>query len=357
LKILHVISDLRRGGRERQLAVLNSFSNPEIEHHIIAFHTIRINYIEEYNLKINFVSKNKLKRFRDILSYAKEKKIDLIHTWGNPETIYSLPASLFLGIKLLNGSVRHGIRLNTFSHLFRSYIVRHSKYLVSNSAAGLRANKVKINNLRHFILYNGIEEKFFTSYNHKKRAALLSNYNLPENTVIFISIATFIPFKDYFTPLNALSTLKSEGINFFYIIVGWGRMESEIRNLIEKLNLSDRVQIFNEYPDIPDLLSISEIMIHSSLGEGCSNAILEAKSAGCVVVASDTGGTREIIGSRDLLFEYRNEEDLTSKIKTAIQAYNSDPRIREKIQEETREKFSVDNYYKNYIEIVKRIIK
>ena len=69
-------------------------------------------------------------------------------------------------------------------------------------------------------------------------------------------------------------------------------MEREIKNKIKELKLEQNISIYNNNPNIPELLSIADIMIHSSLGEGCSNAILEAKAAGLNVVASNTGGTK-----------------------------------------------------------------
>ncbi len=60
-------------------------------------------------------------------------------------------------------------------------------------------------------------------------------------------------------------------------------------------------------------------MIHSSLGEGCSNAILEANAAGLIFVASNTGGTHEFINEWDFLFEYKNSQDLNKKLNEAIE--------------------------------------
>ena len=109
INILHIISDLRRGGRERQLSLLVHYLNSNYKNHILAFHKTEFNYINEYNLNVAYTRPGKICRVFDIWNYVKKNKIDLIHTWGNNETIYSLPASKLSGVQLLNGSDRKSV--------------------------------------------------------------------------------------------------------------------------------------------------------------------------------------------------------------------------------------------------------
>ncbi len=355
VKVLHVISDLRRGGRERQLAILASNSNRYFENNILAFYEKPNGFQEEYKLNIIYSKSGRLKRFLDIRKQIKENKIDIIHAWGNSETLYSLLAAKLTDIPLINGSIRHGIRKNNFSQRFRSFVLKLSKYIIANSQAGLSANGIKKNEQRHFVIYNGIEEKFFTCFNKEKRENFNSEHNLSSDSIVFISIANLVPYKDYKTVINSLSVLKNE-LSFHYNIIGKGPLLNEIKNLIKKYQLEDKITIHSEKPDISGLLSISDIMIHSSLGEGCSNAILEASASGLIVVASNTGGTKEIVNKWNLLFEYKNGNDLMQKIKTAVKMKNSDSAIREKIQSETKKRFSVESFIRNYNEVVSKII-
>lgn len=346
---------MRRGGRERQLSLLCHY-NSGINHHIIAFHKTRENYVYEYNLKVSFTGR-RIKRFSVINNYVKNEKIDLIHTWGNSETIYALPIAKLNSIPLLNGSIRHGIRNNTLSQKFRTVVLQHSYYILGNSYAGFYANKIKIKKKKHFVLYNGIEEKFFTGFCTERRSIINKEKNLDNKSIVFVSIANFVPYKDYYTPILALSQLKDEGLSFHYFIIGKGPMLNEISNLISEKNLTDNISIFSDNPDIPYLLSVSDIMIHSSLGEGCSNAILEGSAAGLPVIASNTGGTKEIINTYCSLFEYKNINDLKEKILKTKNLLITTPDLRSKIMSITRERFSVKSFVNNYKEIINKILK
>ena len=222
--------------------------------------------------------------------------------------------------------------------------------------AGFEANKINFNTRNHFILYNGIEEKFFIGRDKDKRSTFTKINNLSKDALIFISIANFVPFKDYFTSLNGLAKLKNDGIKFHYNIIGKGEMEGDIINNINELGLEKNITIYNNNPNIPELLSVADIMIHSSLGEGCSNAILEAKAAGLRVVASNTGGTKEILGDEDFLFEYKNVTDFVSKLKNAIKSSTEKTLESQAIQNKTKERFSVKKMQQNYTQIINSIL-
>ncbi len=357
IKILHIISSLGRGGRERQLSVMVHYPIPEFEQFIVTFYDIKNSYAEEYNLtNLIFLPKNKIKRFIELFKIAKKNKINIIYAWGNGEALYGIPIAWLLNIKFVNGSIRHGITLNKFSHRFRSIVLRRNKYIIGNSEAGFKANKINVDSKKHFVLYNGIEDKFFININNSNRNTFLLNKKLNDDMVILISVANFIPYKDYFTTLQCLRKLKDDGIKFHYIAIGKGKMEEEIKLKIKELILEEYISIYSNNPNIAELLSVADIMIHSSLGEGCSNAILEAKAAGVLVVASNTGGTKEIVGKEDYLFEYKDVIDLEMKLKEAIKVVKEKSVNKTLIQNQTRDLFSVKKMQENYNRIIRTIL-
>ncbi|HSP88800.1 MAG TPA: glycosyltransferase [Ignavibacteriaceae bacterium] len=357
LKILHVISDLRRGGRERQLSIIANNSNSRLENHVIAFHKNDNIYLNEYSFPIiSYTRNNKIKRLFDLYNYVKKNKINLIHTWGNNETIYSFFAAKLSGIPLLNGSIRHGIRLNKFSHRFRSFVLKRSKFILGNSYAGFNVNKIKLNNKKHFVVYNGIEDKFFISKNPAAKNKFLCGKKLPENTIVLISVSNFIPFKDLFTPIKVISDLIKHGYQLHYILIGKGPLQKDIEAEIKNLSLENNVSILSNC-NIPELLSIADIFIHSSLGEGCSNAILEGMAAGIPILASDVGGTKEITDKMNaILFEYKNFDDLFNKLKYLLDNVEIREKMGQKSKEIVKERFAVNKMIENYTIVVDRIL-
>lgn len=59
--------------------------------------------------------------------------------------------------------------------------------------------------------------------------------------------------------------------------------------------MSKIVEFLGERNDVPHLLGLADLFVMSSLHEGISLALLEALSMKVPVLATDVGGTREII--------------------------------------------------------------
>ncbi len=318
-KIIHFISSLSRGGRERQLAtIVSNTDQAKYPTKILYLNKRQNTYIDEYALKdyaIQIGAKGRFKRLQELHRILKKEKPSIVYTWGNGESVSILLLKPFHKFKLINGSIRHGIRSKQFSHYFRTIILHLSPNVVANSKAGLKANNLR----RGRVLYNGIDEKFLLPLSN--RAATRQNLTgIPEGIPLIISVANLVPYKEYFSILDALKELKDAGYEFYYLILGDGPMRLAIEHKIEAYNLQKNIRIVGNVQNVLDYLKVSDIFIHSSKGEGCSNAILEAMAAGLPIIASNTGGTSEIVTSEvGLLFEYKNPNQLKDCLSTLIE--------------------------------------
>jgi glycosyltransferase involved in cell wall biosynthesis len=356
-KIIHIISDLRRGGRERQLATIAA--NTDFEKYptrIICFNSSKESYIDEYSLNdhiIKLKSKNFLLRLQELNSLFKENKPDIVFTWGNSESVYTLILKPLHKFTFLNGSIRHGIRSRQFSHYFRTVVLHLSQNVVANSYAGLKANNLK----RGFVLYNGIDEKFSVPLTDRitKRRELV---NISSEKSVFISVANLVPYKDYVTVFTALKKLKSGGGDFHYLILGDGPLRKNIENYIIDLGLEKNINIVGIKKNVHEYLKISDIFIHSSKGEGCSNAILEAMAAGLPIVATETGGTPEIVSRENgFLFEYGNSKELIDILAYCVQNPHECANMGRNSVKKVQEKFTTEKMIQNYYKCIMAVHK
>jgi glycosyltransferase involved in cell wall biosynthesis len=310
VKIVHLISSLYRGGRERQLVTIVSHTDLlRYTTRIIYYNKNPYSYTEEYGLNeisIQLQSVGKMRRLLELHRILKKEKPDLVYTWGNDESVGILLLKPFHRFRLINGSIRHGIRSRRVSHYFRTLVLHCSRHIVANSKAGLKANGLR----RGHVLYNGIDGKFLGVLPDRV-VGRRSVTGIPEDVVLMVSVANLIPYKDYFSVLKALKALKNKGYRFYYLILGEGPLYEDIMLMVRRYGLGSSVRIVGNVENVDVYLKVSDIFIHSSRGEGCSNAILEAMAAGLPIVASDTGGTREIVSSEHaMLFQYKNHEQL-----------------------------------------------
>jgi len=354
VRIIHIISSLRRGGRERQLATIASntdFNKYPAE--IIYLNESEENYIGEYNLAdlvIKIRSRNFFLRLIELNKTINARKPDIIFTWGILESIFTILLKPFHNFRFINGSTRHGIRSIKLSHYLRTLILHLSKNVVSNSYSGLKANNLK----RGKVLFNGIDEKFIITISQRQKDEKRKElFGIEEEKFILISVANLVPYKDYFSILAALKILKDEGYSFYYLILGDGPLRKRITNAVQNYKLYDHVKIVGNVANVSIYLWISDIFIHSSKGEGCSNAILEAMAAELPIIASDTGGTHEIVNSENgFLFEYKNTIQLSEYIKKCFINKKNRITLGRNSLKIVKEKYTVNDMMSNYYIIV-----
>lgn len=352
--ILHLISSLSRGGRERQLANIVSNTNQDkYPSRIVYFNDRKNSYFEEYKLQdisIKVKSASYLTRLIELNRILTNNSPDLVYAWGNIESSFAIILAAFHKYKFINGSIRHGIRSKKLSHFLRTLVLKISRNIVANSYAGLKANNLK----KGKVLYNGIDERFIGVYEpelrNKKRIELLG---IEQHEIIVISVANLIPYKDYYSVLKMLKQIKEENYAFKYLILGDGPMRTDILRTINEYNLTENVSIIGHVENVSDYLKIADIFIHSSKGEGCSNAILEAMAAGLPIIASDTGGTSEIVTKDNgFLFEYKNHIQLANYFKDLLSDKNKARQMGTHSLRIIKARYTIEAMMKNYYCII-----
>lgn len=157
-----------------------------------------------------------------------------------------------------------------------------------------------------------------------------------------VSIGTVIPRKR----LELALTLLAQPELLKYTLVICGRTSDEktvqqLKNQAAKLGISDRVRFEGGVaPErIGDYLREAAACISTSAFEGRPNALLEALSAGALVVASDISAHREIIsdGENGLLFSDQNIPAAAQRLAQTLQNPELSSRLRDTAIERVRE--------------------
>lgn len=147
--------------------------------------------------------------------------------------------------------------------------------------------------------------------------ALRQELGIPEGCFTAGILARLEPYKGHQTLLEAADILKKQGRDFRILIGGSGPEEENIRQTIQKLDLSDRVLFLGFVENVSEVLSLLDVQLNCSYGtEASSLALIEGMSLGLATIASDYGGNPYQVadGVTGLLFPARDSTALAARL-------------------------------------------
>jgi glycosyltransferase involved in cell wall biosynthesis len=141
--------------------------------------------------------------------------------------------------------------------------------------------------------------------------------------------------------------------NHELVIGGSGPLETELKLLVDRLGLQDRVKLAGKIPN-EDLAafydSLDLFVIPSIALEGFGLVALESFACGTPVIASNIGGLKDSVGgfSRDLLFEPRSIESIVESIHMNVSRKSSEKHL--------MRKYAESNSWERTVDIIENLI-
>jgi glycosyltransferase involved in cell wall biosynthesis len=104
------------------------------------------------------------------------------------------------------------------------------------------------------------------------------------------------------------------------VIVGEVSLDEPLQEMVRSLGLQEHLSLIGRRGDMPEVFSAFDVFVLSSHDEGMSNAILEAMAMEKAVVATDVGGTGEVIrhGQSGLLVPPKDPHALATAISEVL---------------------------------------
>jgi len=95
--------------------------------------------------------------------------------------------------------------------------------------------------------------------------------------------------------IRAIGEVRQTRPEVHGVIVGEVSLDETLQDLVRSLHLENHLSLLGRRGDMPEVLSAFDVFVLSSHDEGMSNAILEAMAMEKPVVATDVGGTCEVV--------------------------------------------------------------
>lgn len=307
IKLTYMIDELATdlAGTENQLIkMINGLSKMGFDIRLICFRDrpwLKKN-APSLACKTQVIDINRFKRPFTYLNYLKlvrllrSSKSDIVHTFFPTANILGVIAARLAGTKAVVSSRRdYGewmkgryLTMTRFANRFATKIVANSYKVKELTVEKESADPSKIE-----VFLNGIDMEKFSGL--KRDRALKKSLRIPDGDMVVGIVANFRPMKRHQTFLKAASRILNERNDVTFLMIGTGPLKEEMEKLAKTLGISGKVRFTSAQDNVLPYLSIMDVGVNCSEGEGLSNAVMEYMSAGVPCVVSEAGGNPDLI--------------------------------------------------------------
>lgn len=317
MKILHVITSLRTGGAESLITQI-------VPRLIEKGHTVEIalfdgtdtafkRSLEQAGVKVHSLAYGQsvynplhIVRLRKLIG-----EFDVIHTHNTAPQFFAAIANIGISKKLVtteHGGSNRRRKWKWFAPIDRWMYARYlTTICISDKAECNLREFIKSKSNRITTINNGIDVRRLANAEPLREL----RDKLPAGTKIITMVAGFRWEKDQPTLIKSLSELPEK---FHLILVGDGARRNEYEDLVNQLELQDRIHLLGLRTDVPEILKASDYIVMSSHFEGLSLSSLEGMAVGKPFLASDVDGLREVVNGAGTLFPHEDASALASEI-------------------------------------------
>jgi len=311
IKILYILEATSGGTQKHVIDIAKKIDKSEFQIDIIYSTSRNKHFIEESSGIFNKLYGLPFERsasFSDVSNILRIRKIinqndyDIVHCHStkaglvgrvaaflssHPNVIYSPHGFMFCDTR---------IKMRRLLYL---YLEKYLGYLtnklvaVSGSERDLALEHNIVPNNKIVTLYNSIDPSDFDDFNYVNKVPekLLQN----NSEIILGTVGRLYYQKDPKTLIKSFRLINDRFPNTKLIIVGDGPLEDECRQLINELNLQDRIELAGYQKNSKAYYKIFDIFLLSSHYEGLPYALLEAMIMGIPSVGTDVVGIKDLI--------------------------------------------------------------
>lgn len=189
---------------------------------------------------------------------------------------------------------------------------------VSNAVAEYYIQYKKLPRSKVEVIHNWCDfEQFnYNVYNEKSKRKKKNDLGIPTKFTLIGLIGRLEEQKGHKYLIHAMPEILKNYPKIKFLFIGDGSLKNELIMIAKDKGVYNDILFLGFRNDIPELLSIIDIIVLPSLFEGLPLTAIEASAMGIPVVASDVDGTPDVIidGKTGFLFTPCDYKELSDKI-------------------------------------------
>lgn len=358
--ILIYTGSLNSGGAERQL-VYTAIGLKKKGNDVKILINFPINsyknMLENCDIEVICSDTNKyslLKRYFYIVKIILKFKPDIVHSYLSSKNLEAMFFSWLLRVKKRVASIRN-VSEKEF-RFFNLYKNKATNIICNSLKAKVELEKKYGINEKVKVVHNGLDLKRFENLDS---GYLMEEINLNSYKRIGISIGRIVEQKNHIELVKALVNLfKSKIMNKDDIVLLVGnildqQIYDDFMKEIVKNKLEKNIRYIGERKDIENLLEISDYLILPSKYEGFPNVVMEAMASETFVIATDVGGTAELVKDKEtgILIKISDKKMIQTGIKEYLLMDSQKKELMIKTSNKFIKEFNIENLIKKTMKV------
>jgi len=194
----------------------------------------------------------------------------------------------------------------------------------------------------------------------KVRAAL--PVPVSPDALLLLTVRRLVPRMGLENLIQAVATVSVKLPHLRLIIVGVGELERELKSLVSRLGLADRVIFAGKVPeaDLPRFYQAADLFVLPTRElEGFGMVTPEALASGTPVLGTPVGGTVEILSrlNPDLLFADTSAEAMAAKLLDFATSGKLTPQLRQACRDYAVARYSWDAVVDQYEALCRSLLE
>ncbi len=254
---------------------------------------------------------------------VRDRQIDIVHAHGYKPGFFASRLARTEGIKPISTS--HGWTGQNYRERFVYYpadrlIIRTFPMAIAVSSQirdtlirwGSKPERVRV-------VLNGIDHEKYRR-DEQLVARMRDSLGIEPGQIVLGASGRLEPQKRFDVLLDTMARLVPRRPELRLLIAGEGSLKHKLAAQIQRLGIGDRCQLLGHRSDMSEVYHAFDVLVQSSDYEGTPTVVVEAMALQIPVVATDAGGTTELVddGIHGLIVPPRNPDALASAIEKAI---------------------------------------
>jgi L-malate glycosyltransferase len=158
-------------------------------------------------------------------------------------------------------------------------------------------------------VYNFVDHRLFDKAAHGRRSRLFGSKT---DKVVFAHISNFREIKKVPDVIRIFAIINRAVPDTELVLAGEGPALRECRQLVQELDLTEKVSFIGRQEDVVSILCSSSVLLHTSAGESFGLVLIEAMSCRLPVICTRAGGVPEVVadGSTGFLADVGDVETM-----------------------------------------------